>query len=188
MSNVGRPREGLKPCRFCKSTERDTNGQCHCRNVLYRATRLVTKSTADKAKAHYNAVLVAKKGDIEKALADTREEYPSLVKPRAKSKGEKTGDALVKAAQKQTAKQKKAQVDKAEQVIDAAKAKAAERAAAAEVLATAPVEHGLRPVVDDSFDGDKYECMCGFQGKNSAPSIRSHVSREKRLAEQSTAA
>ena len=39
MSNAGRPRSGMKPCPFCGSRNRDSNGQCHCRNVLYRAVR-----------------------------------------------------------------------------------------------------------------------------------------------------
>lgn len=41
MSNKGRPREGMKPCEFCGSTSRDSNGQCSCRNNLYRLMRKV---------------------------------------------------------------------------------------------------------------------------------------------------
>lgn len=39
MSNVGRPRVGMKPCVHCKSTKRDSNGQCACRNKAYRLAR-----------------------------------------------------------------------------------------------------------------------------------------------------
>jgi hypothetical protein len=39
MSNLGRPRAGLPGCAVCGSTDRDSNGQCHCRNLAYRLTR-----------------------------------------------------------------------------------------------------------------------------------------------------
>jgi hypothetical protein len=185
MSNAGRPRTGLKQCSKCRSTSRDSNGQCHCRNVLYRLKARAAKKDQPKIAALYDDTLASTKGKVDRAVAAVREEFPSLAKPRKARKGL---DAEVSHKGKQvgrrTAAQKKAAVAEAEGVIDAAKAKAAERAAAAEALAAAPVEHGLRPVVDDSYDGDKYECVCGFQGKNSAPSVRAHVAREKRLAEQ----
>lgn len=81
MSNVGRSRTGHTACQYCKSTERDSNGQCHCRNIAYRALR-----GNDKAKAFYDSALKASKGDIVKALQATREEFPSLVKPPADRK------------------------------------------------------------------------------------------------------
>jgi hypothetical protein len=173
MSNIGRPRTGLKPCPHCKSKDRDSNGQCHCRNVLYRALRGASKATAAKAKAHYDAALSRFKGKVDRALADTREEYPSLAA--------KVRKAPAKAPKPGKGKARKA----AEASADvAARTKQAEREAAAEAQAAAPVEHAVKPVVDDSFDGDKYECLCGFQGKNSLPSIRAHVAREKKAAEQ----
>lgn len=50
MSNVGRPRTGFKPCPHCGSTDRDSNGQCHCRNLAYRAARKAALAATKKAK------------------------------------------------------------------------------------------------------------------------------------------
>jgi hypothetical protein len=82
MSNIGRPRTGMKPCPYCGDKNRDSNGQCRCRNAAYRAFRGVAKTTADKARKVYNDALKNNKGDVAKALTTTREEFPSLVKVR----------------------------------------------------------------------------------------------------------
>src|SRR6478609_3554235 len=83
MSNAGRPRTGMKPCPHCASKDRDSNGQCRCRNVAYRSFRGVPAATAQKAKRFYDSALTASKGNVEKALAATREEFPSLAKAKA---------------------------------------------------------------------------------------------------------
>src|SRR5690349_18964771 len=83
MSNVGRPRTGLKKCAYCGSTKRDSNGQCSCRNTLYRALRNAPKSIKGKVTTHFNVALKNKKGDPQSALAVTREAYPAIApKPR----------------------------------------------------------------------------------------------------------
>jgi hypothetical protein len=123
MSNVGRPRTGLKACPYCKDTTRDSNGQCHCRNVAYRALRGAPKTTAEKARKVYNDALKGNKGDVDKALAAMREEFPSLAAKARKAPADKKPKA-----EKKTAKQKKAAVAKADKIIEDAKAAVAEKA------------------------------------------------------------
>lgn len=127
MSNAGRPRTGLKKCPHCADTTRDSNGQCHCRNVLYRALRGTAKATAEKARRVYNDALKANKGNIDKALTEMREEFPSLAAKTRKAPADKKPKA-----EKKTPAQKKAAVKKADKIIDEAKQKAAEAAKADE--------------------------------------------------------
>ena len=60
MSNINRPRTGLPKCPHCGDTTRDSNGQCHCRNILYRTLRAIgTDETArTAARSIYNEALV----------------------------------------------------------------------------------------------------------------------------------
>ena len=69
-----------KPCAFDAVVERDSNGQCHCRNVLYREWQkdLTIKDNISKV---YNESLLDG-GTIADALAVVREAFPSLVKTR----------------------------------------------------------------------------------------------------------
>jgi len=106
MSNVGRPRTGLKKCTHCGSTKRDSNGQCNCRNTLYRALRGVAKTTAEKAAKHYNVALKNKKGDPQAALAITREAYPALQPKRAAKKAAPAKKAVAKKTAKKAASKK----------------------------------------------------------------------------------
>jgi hypothetical protein len=116
MSNVNGKRTGLKPCTFCASTNRDSNGQCRCRNTIYRATRGAADATKKKAIKHFDAALKTAKGDPAKALASTREEFPSLAPKRAAKKAapaKKTTPAKKAAAKKAAAPAKKAAAKKA---------------------------------------------------------------------------
>lgn len=110
MSNAGRPRTEMKPCPHCGSTDRDSNGQCACRNAAYRA-----RKKAERA-----------------ALAS--EQPPAVPEPTpapepATEEQEGPAHALVKLL-------------------------------------------------------SGYECACGFEGKSTLHSVRAHVARERRLAEQ----
>jgi hypothetical protein len=129
MSNVNRPRTGMKPCAFDGATDRDSNGQCKCRNVLYRLTQRAATADQPKVKVTYNDVLKGTKGaqdkQIEKAVAAVREAFPYLA--AKKTAAAKSGKAPK--AEKKTAAQKKAAVKKADKIIDEAKQKAAEDAA-----------------------------------------------------------
>jgi hypothetical protein len=103
MSNIGRPRTGLKACGYCGSTERDSNGQCHCRNVAYRVLRTAAKTTADKARRVYDSALKSNKGSVEKALASMREEFPSLAAKARKAPADKKAASTKKGSTKKTA-------------------------------------------------------------------------------------
>jgi flagellar biosynthesis GTPase FlhF len=124
MSNVNRPRKGMKACPHCASTDRDSNGQCHCRNVAYRALRGSAKTTAEKARKVYDATLKSAKGDTDKALAAMREEFPSLAAKARKAPADNKPKA-----EKKTAAQKKAAKAKADKQIADAKDLAREKAA-----------------------------------------------------------
>jgi hypothetical protein len=104
MSNIGRPRTGLKACTFCGSTERDSNGQCHCRNIVYR---LVAKAPQQKTKIikTFNAAL-AEGENIEGAANMTRAKVPAVGKVKV--------PAAKKVAKKAAKKAKKAPAKKSE--------------------------------------------------------------------------
>ena len=132
MSNVDRPRTGLKACPFDGATERDSNGQCHCRNVLYREVRKAPQQKA-KIEKTFNGLL--KDGEpIVVALNGTREAVPALVrttkkaaaaKKAAKPKGEKASTATKpkakKATKKAAATAEKAAEPEAEKATDKAR-------------------------------------------------------------------
>jgi hypothetical protein len=125
MSNVGRPRTGLRACPYCGSTERDSNGQCACRNTLYRLRQRASTADQPKVKTTYDDVLKGKGGSIEDAVLAVRQKFDYLApkKAAAPTKGGK-GKASKPEPKKATKAQKKAQVEKAEKVIEDAKAKA----------------------------------------------------------------
>jgi hypothetical protein len=98
MSNIGRPRTGLKACTFCGSTERDSNGQCHCRNIVYR---LVAKAPQQKAKIikTFNAAL-AEGENVEGAANVTRAKVPAVGKVKVPAKKAAKKAPAKKAAKK----------------------------------------------------------------------------------------
>jgi len=169
MSNKGRPTAGLKPCPHCGSGDRDSNGQCRCRNVLYRLTKGLNPRTGDKARARdlYNETLAKKGGTVEKATAALRAEFPA---PARK----------VREAKKATAKKAlsgKAAAKKAAAVTrEAVTQYRADKVALATVtpIDARAVTHALKDT------GESFVCLCGFEGKGTAPSVRSHVAREVR--------
>jgi hypothetical protein len=112
----------MKACGHCGSTERDSNGQCRCRNTIYRATRGAAKATADKARRFYDSALKASKGDVVKALQGTREEFPSPA-PARKAPADRKPKA-----ERKTPAQKKAATKKAEEIIEDARKAVAEKA------------------------------------------------------------
>jgi hypothetical protein len=80
MSNADRTREAKPACPFDGATVRDSNGQCHCRNVLYREWQK-DLSIKDDMTLIFNKALLD--GDsIETALAAVRAEFPHLVRTR----------------------------------------------------------------------------------------------------------
>jgi cell division septation protein DedD len=90
MSNVGRPRTELKGCPFDGATTRDSNGQCHCRNVLYRERRKAPQQEK-KIEKTFNQALKAGKTP-EEALVILRDAVPAL-KPTRKPRAEKAAPA-----------------------------------------------------------------------------------------------
>ena len=94
MSNIDGKRTGLKPCKFDGSTDRDSNGQCHCRNVAYR---LVSKAPQQKAKIlkAFNAAL-ADGENVEGAANVTRAAVPATGKVRKPAAKKATKKAAVK--------------------------------------------------------------------------------------------
>ena len=143
MSNIGRPRTGLKACAYCGSTERDSNGQCHCRNVAYRVLRTAAKTTADKARRVYDAALKTHKGDTDKALAAMREEFPSLAAKARKAPADRKAASPKKAAKKAAAKK-------------AAPAKKTPEQAGAEDSGKAEPERYILNIEDDFTDPKPY--------------------------------
>ena len=137
MNNIDRPRTGLPSCKFCGSTDRDSNGQCACRNVLYRLTHKPnqTDKQVKTITKTFNSLLETM----------TVVEARNIVSPRKA--------AAPKKAAKKTSKPR-VRLPKHEMIADAQ---------------------------------DLPICRCGFKGKQTAPSIRSHVAREKRLAAQGAA-
>lgn len=128
MSNVNRPRTGLKPCPFDGSTERDSNGQCACRNTLYRLVQRSTTGDAPNVKVTFNDVLQGKKKNtIPDAVEAVRKAFPYLA-PQPRKAAEKK--AAAPKAEKKTAAQKKAAVKKAEKIIEEATDKAVKKAKA----------------------------------------------------------
>jgi len=130
MSNVGRPREGMKKCVRCNSTKRDSNGQCACRNVLYRALRNVIPAKRAKIVAFYDEALKTNKGNVAKALAATREDFPSIA-PAKKAPAKKTltkrQQTIVnsrKAAIKKAAASEKAQREAEDEAVKKARKEA----------------------------------------------------------------
>lgn len=103
MSNKGRSRTGFKPCQHCGSTDRDSNGQCACRNKAYR----------EKAKnaAKSNAPLPAKaptKKATKKAESVAPEATVEATPPAAKAAPERyllmvLGEEVVPYARKDAA-------------------------------------------------------------------------------------
>jgi hypothetical protein len=87
MSNINRPRVNMKPCKFDGATDRDSNGQCHCRNVAYREVRKAVTQKTKIMKAYDGALLDG--ASIEDALAATRAKVPALVKKAAPKKAKK---------------------------------------------------------------------------------------------------
>ena len=135
MNNIDRPRTGLPSCKFCGSTDRDSNGQCACRNVLYRLTH--------------------KPNQTDKQVKTITKTFNSLLETMTVVEARNIVSPRKTAAPKKTSKPKH------------------------EVIKPA----GAAP--EGEVDG--YKCRCGFVGKGSLPSIRSHVAREKRLAAQASA-
>jgi hypothetical protein len=100
MSNIGRPREGMKPCPHCGSKDRDSNGQCRCRNTLYRLTKPLTKTDAARAKEIFTEVLNRKGGTAEKAQAEVRVAFPTPVRAAKAAKKAVAKKTIAKKAAK----------------------------------------------------------------------------------------
>jgi hypothetical protein len=141
MSNVNGKRTGLKPCEHCGSKNRDSNGQCRCRNTLYRALKDAPAATKQKATKHFNAALKTAKGDAAKALASTREEFPSLA-PKRKAPADRKSPAKKTAAKKATPAKKTA----AKKATPAKKAATPKKGKAADEAADAIVEETRKAV------------------------------------------
>ena len=116
MSNAGRPRTNLKACPFDGATERDSNGQCHCRNVLYREVRKAPQQKA-KIQKTYDGLLKDGEGVVG-ALAGARAAVPALAAASRKPAATK---APAKKATKKAATSKPVK-EKAEKPAPAAKA------------------------------------------------------------------
>jgi hypothetical protein len=92
MSNAGRPRTGFKPCQHCGSTDRDSNGQCHCRNVAYREARKAALAKTQKPKQNKKKaqpkpqppITVPKKAKGLKVVHTTTEPEPVKTEPTPK--------------------------------------------------------------------------------------------------------
>lgn len=172
MSNTDGKKEGLRPCPYDNSTNRDSNGQCHCRNVLYRLSQKVNKADRPKVAKVYNDTLEANKDtlkpveNIETALTAVRAKFPAL-KPKVALKAPAKKAAAPKRGPKVIAdKLAKAGLDLVD--VTPEPSTIAKDLSALEDQAAAVV-HGPKDV------GDKFECLCGFQGKGTLPSIKSHV-------------
>jgi hypothetical protein len=133
MSNVGRPRTGLKPCPNCGSTARDTNGQCACRNALYRITRRAATDDVARIKKSFDTAIGNGSGDVEEARAVVAKKFPYLAK-KAPAK---------KAPAKKAAKGKKAAAAK-----KAAAPKPSKKAQAQAPAAPAPKPEPAAPAAD----------------------------------------
>ena len=124
MSNANRPRTGLKACPFDGATDRDSNGQCHCRNVLYREVKKAPQQKAKIQKA-YDGML--KDGEsIAAALEAARTAVPALARPTKKA-----AVPAKKASKKTASKQAKKAQAKAEKIIAEEFAKVEEKQAEA---------------------------------------------------------
>ena len=172
MSNINRPRTNLKPCPFDGVTKRDSNGQCHCRNVAYRTiSQIVGDEQKAKARKTFDAAL--KKGA-------TIDEARAKIAPAKAAK-----KAPAKAAKKAPAKATKT----IEQVVAEAEAEEAASVTAPAVEpewddeppAVAEVAETVHEIVHSKLSTG-VSCECGFIGKATLPSVRSHIAREKRLA------
>ena len=208
MSNTERPRTKMKPCPYDGDTSRDSNGQCHCRNVLYRLTRTAaTPADAETMTEVFNKT-VKKKG---KTVVDARIAARAAVTPKA-TKTKKVKEAVSKAKGK---KEKPVVADEVEDtpVVSQPEPEWDESDVPSEEVSTeALAEWGEDLLGDESvadFDEEPadeepadeepadeepafvhetvetdsgYACACGFTGKGTVHSIRAHVSRERRSA------
>jgi hypothetical protein len=156
MSNVNRPRVEHKPCPFDGATVRDSNGQCHCRNVLYRLTHkpnLTDRKVKEITKAFNLAIVEGKSVEEARDLVSPAKAAAAKKAPSAPKKGKKTPAKPALAVVPEVAETEPEVANEVE-----------------------PVEHRLvqTPV--------GLQCACGFEGKGTAPSIRSHVARETKSA------
>jgi hypothetical protein len=192
MSNTDRPRTNMKPCPFDKSTDRDSNGQCHCRNVLYRLSRVITDpETFEAASKSYNNAL--KKGKTIDEAREAAKKKAGIAKPAkkaapAKSTSKSKSKSKGKAATKKSSTKKSleeivadeeaaAKVEQPEPEWDDDDLLGVGDGPADEVEVHEGPEHESLPDPDGGF-----VCRCGFKGKGTSPSIRSHVARENRAA------
>lgn len=154
MSNAGRPRTGFKPCPFCASKERASNGQCACRNSLYRLTKAATSdSMAKKVAVLFNGAV--KSGDATKAVARVREEFPSL----ARTKTAPTKKALAKKTEADKRAARVAAKENKKNADVAAKDKAAHADVTVDALLDGPAskpERYVLNILDDFTDPKPY--------------------------------
>jgi hypothetical protein len=148
----------MKPCVHCKSTDRDSNGQCACRNAAYREARALLRG-----KKIQPGKPAAKKAAPKGTIA-------SDLKALDKAEGTK----------KQKMVPSKNAVAKALAPAGIVLMEAAPSVAEEEVKALTEM-HGLKDV------GDDWVCMCGFEGKKTLPSIRSHIARAEKAEKAGTA-
>lgn len=188
MSNANRSRTDKKPCQFDGSTERDSNGQCHCRNVLYRLTHRpnLTDEQVDALTTVFNRNVKKDDVSVDEARVIARDKVLGKPKPPAAKKAaakkaapaaKKAAPAKRKAPAKKTQEEPTVAVSEPESQPEPAAVPAADfvaETAVSDAPADALPEHKLLQTQTG------LQCACGYEGKGTAPSIRSHIAREGR--------
>jgi hypothetical protein len=152
MSNVNRPRTGLKACTFDGATDRDSNGQCHCRNVGYRLVRKAPQKKTAILKAFDGALKDGK--SIEDAVAAAQGAVPALAPKPRKAPAKKTPAKGKKTSSTKPPKGQKAK-DKAAEIVKEAVEKVTGTEAVAPAEKADPARYVLN-ILDDFTDPKPY--------------------------------